>query len=70
MTNKKLPPPKPPTNRLLNVAEACQALGIGRSSYVKLCSSGALRTVFIGNRRLVPESELQSYVQRLLDEGR
>jgi excisionase family DNA binding protein len=70
MTKKTLPPPPQPVNRLLSNEEACQILGIGKTSLANLCNTGALRAVSIGRRRLIPEAELSAYIQRLTDESR
>ena len=45
-----------------SVDEFCHLVGIGRSSFYQLMNSGALRTVFIRGRRLIPAVE----VNRLL----
>ena len=45
-----------------SVDEFCHLVGIGRSSFYQLMNSGALRTVFIRGRRLIPAAE----VNRLL----
>ena len=48
------------------IPEACQRIGVGRSSLYELIKSGQLKTVRICGRTLVPESELQ----RLLAEAK
>lgn len=45
-----------------SVDEFCHLVGIGRSSFYQLMNSGALRTVLIRGRRLIPAAE----VNRLL----
>lgn len=44
------------------IPEACQRIGLGRSSLYELIKSGHLKTVRIAGRTLVPESELQRLV--------
>jgi excisionase family DNA binding protein len=39
--------------------------GIGRSMFYELVSSGDLRSVKIGKRRLVPEQAICEYIARL-----
>ena len=48
------------------IPDACQRIGLGRSSLYELIKSGHLRTVRIGGRTLIPESELQ----RLVDDAK
>lgn len=47
--------------RLLSVAEAADALGIGRTRCYAELSSGRLRSLRVGRRRLVPASALAAY---------
>lgn len=51
--------PAPLANR---IPDACRRLGVGRSSLYELIKSGDLRTIKIGTRTLVPESELQRII--------
>lgn len=44
------------------IPDACQRIGIGRSSLYELIKSGDLKTVRIAGRTLIPESELQRLV--------
>lgn len=44
------------------IPDACQRIGVGRSSLYELIKSGRLKTVRIAGRTLVPESELQRLV--------
>jgi|HigsolmetaAR202D_1030399.scaffolds.fasta_scaffold09238_3 excisionase family DNA binding protein len=41
------------------ISEACNALGIGRTSLYKLVHQGKLRLIKIAGRSLVPRSELE-----------
>lgn len=41
------------------IPDACQRIGVGRSSLYELIKSGQLKTVRIAGRTLIPESELQ-----------
>ncbi|MEM8926206.1 MAG: excisionase family DNA-binding protein [Actinomycetota bacterium] len=52
---------------LCTVDQAAEALAIGRTKTFELISDGSIRTVQIGRRRLVPVSELESYVTGLLE---
>ncbi|MGW5376233.1 helix-turn-helix domain-containing protein [Nocardia sp. NPDC003999] len=53
------------TAQLHPVPAACKRLGIGRSLLYELMDSGDLRSVKIGRRRLVPESALAEFIDRL-----
>lgn len=44
------------------IPDACQRIGLGRSSLYELIKAGHLRTVRIAGRTLIPESELQRLV--------
>jgi excisionase family DNA binding protein len=50
----------------VDLAEACRRLGIGLSSGKNLVSSGALRTIRCGRRRLIPVKELDRWVTHQL----
>lgn len=53
--------------RLLHpTIEACDLLGIGRSSLYELIASGVIQTVKIGRRTLIPHDELERYVRSLM----
>jgi excisionase family DNA binding protein len=45
-------------DRLLSVAEACQATSLGRTAIYELIAAGKLRSITIGRRRLIPASEV------------
>lgn len=52
--------------RLLHpIPDACQQLGVGRSTMYELIAAGTLSTVKIGRRTLVPHEELERYVRTL-----
>jgi excisionase family DNA binding protein len=51
--------------RMLSVPEAANELGISRSLTYELLSSGALRSVKIGRRRLVPREAIEAYIASL-----
>jgi excisionase family DNA binding protein len=52
--------------KLISIKETCIVLGVGRSTVYELIGQGALRSVKIGRRSLVPVEELTAYVERLL----
>ena len=54
-----------PTARLVSVEAAAGALGIGRTQIFTLLRSGALDSVKIGARRLIPADALDELVARL-----
>ena len=43
-----------PTRRALRINSFCEAYGISRSTAYRLIAEGKLKTVKVGNRRLVP----------------
>jgi excisionase family DNA binding protein len=50
---------------LLDIPAACAAMGgIGRSALYGLLSSGDLRSVKVGRRRLIPSAAIREYVER------
>lgn len=53
---------------LVTIEEAAWLLRIGRTTCFGLLRSGALRSVTLGRRRLVPRAELDAFVLRLADE--
>jgi len=57
-------PPDTDPPRLLSIAEAGQALGVGRSLLYNELSAGRLRSVKVGKRRLVPANAVREYVGR------
>jgi excisionase family DNA binding protein len=55
---------------MLSVQEAAGELGISRSLTYELLSSGALRSVKIRRRRLVPREAIEAFIARLPAAGR
>ncbi|WP_099024824.1 excisionase family DNA-binding protein [Mycolicibacterium palauense] len=51
--------------RLWPTGEVAQRLGVGRTTVFALISSGELRSVKIGRRRLVSEASICDYIARL-----
>lgn len=51
---------------LLNLDQAAAELGIRRTKLFELLAAGDIKGVSIGRRRLIPRSELEAYVNRLL----
>jgi excisionase family DNA binding protein len=56
--------------RLHNIESAMARLGVGRSTVFELIASGALRSVKVGRRRLVPEQAIRDFVDRLDQQAR
>lgn len=50
---------------LLSVEEAADTLSIGRTTMYALIKEGSVKTVQIGNRRVVPFGSLETYVAEL-----
>lgn len=57
------------SNLLVSLDEAASELGVGQTTLFKLLSSGELKGVKIGRRRLIPRAELEAYVQALVASG-
>lgn len=55
----------PADARLHDLKKVGQRLDVGRSTVFALVKSGELRSVKIGNRRLVSESALVEFIDRL-----
>jgi excisionase family DNA binding protein len=53
------------TRLLHTIPDACEQLGIGRSTFYELIASGTLQTVKIGRRTLISHDELVRYVDQL-----
>ena len=53
----------------LGVVEAAEAIGVGRSTMIRLVDAGKIRSVKIGRRRLIPVEELNRYLAVNLADG-
>jgi excisionase family DNA binding protein len=51
-------------DRLLSIDETSAALSIGRSKLYSLLASGELRSLRIGDRRLVSETAVREFIER------
>lgn len=58
-------PNQPTSARLLTVDTAFERLCVSRAKGYELLSSGALRSVKIGRRRLIPESAVAEFIDSL-----
>lgn len=56
----------PPPKLAFSVAEACAALGLGKTNFYRLVAVGEIETIKIGGRRLVPVASIEA----LLDGAR
>jgi excisionase family DNA binding protein len=56
--------------RLLKVQEAAERLQVSRAFLYELMASGQVDSVSIGAARRVPESSLDAYIKRLVQEHR
>lgn len=54
---------------LLSIDEFCEAIGIRQSLAKKLIREGAVLSVKIGDRRLIPVSAVKQYVDDLVAEA-
>jgi excisionase family DNA binding protein len=53
----------------VRVPNACEFLGLPRTTVYELMTNGELKYLKIGNRRLILRSELQKYLARQLVAG-
>ena len=53
------------SSSLLRPPEACDWLGIGRSTLFELIADGSLESVKIGRARRIPVGSVRKYVQEL-----
>lgn len=58
--------PTPDRAHLLTVEEAAECLGIGRTKTYELMMDGALASIKIGSRRLIPVSSVAAYIRAQL----
>jgi excisionase family DNA binding protein len=56
--------------RLISVAEACDRLNIGRTSFYELVKSGFVPVKKIGRRSVVREDELHAAIEQLPSSNR
>jgi excisionase family DNA binding protein len=56
-------------DRLLRIPEVCERLDHGRTRTYELIRSGRLRSVVVGARRRVRESDLTAFIASLDDRG-
>jgi excisionase family DNA binding protein len=56
----------PVPERLLSIAEAATALGLGRSAVYRVIAEGHLQSVKIGRRRLVPAGAVARFINEAL----
>lgn len=55
----------PPIDRLYDVRQAAQVLGIGRTNVYKLLKDGRLHSVRVGRLRRIRRSDLDAYIENL-----
>jgi excisionase family DNA binding protein len=51
------------------IPAACHRVGLGRTTMYELIKQGRIRTIKVGTRTLVPESELQRFIAEQLDKA-
>jgi len=72
---KELPVPSPPQIvapgvRFADIPGTCQALSVSRTTLYGLLSTGRIRSVHLGTRRLIPVSEIDRFAKELTAELR
>jgi excisionase family DNA binding protein len=56
----------PQEKPLLTIGDACQFLGLSRSTVYRLVADGELRLIKVYNRSLIARRDLDGYVERLV----
>ena len=56
----------PQEKPLLAIGDACQLLGLSRSTVYRLIADGELRLIKVYNRSLIARRDLDGYVERLV----
>lgn len=59
--------PRPERHFACSPTKAALILGVGKTSVYHLISMGALWTITVGNRRLVPLSALKGFIEAAAD---
>jgi excisionase family DNA binding protein len=49
------------------IPEACRRIGVARTSIYELIKAGEIKSIKIGSRTLIPESELQRFITKRLE---
>jgi excisionase family DNA binding protein len=53
-----------PTERLAySPSEAAEALGVSKPTVYKLLHNGQLRSIMVGNRRLIPRTGIEAFLE-------
>ena len=50
-----------------SISDACRRLGVGRTTMYELIGSRKLRAFKLGQRTLIPESELQRFIAERME---
>lgn len=58
-----------PARLLHPIGEACEMVGIGRSTIYELIATGTIETVKIGRRTFIAHAELERFVDQLQAES-
>ena len=56
----------PQEKPLLTIGDACQFLGLSRSTVYRLIADGEIRLIKVYNRSLIARCDLDGYVERLV----
>jgi excisionase family DNA binding protein len=66
---KRVSEPETAPGMMLKIPQAARELGISESTMFELLKAEKVRSVYLGPKiRRIPRTELEAYVQRLLDE--
>lgn len=49
-----------------SIAQACEIIGVGRSTFYSLIKKGEIKPLKIGGRTVVPDAELNAFQHRLI----
>jgi excisionase family DNA binding protein len=70
--DRRRPPPKPrkassPESMTVTIAEACELIGIGMTTFYRAVKAGDIHVIKYGSRTLVMRSEIDRFLQSLQD---
>jgi len=54
---------------LMSIAQVCDKIGLGRTRVYEELTSGRLKSVKVGSRRLIPASMLDEWIAELVSEA-
>jgi excisionase family DNA binding protein len=69
LQNPNSPLPPRPEKLAFTIAEACAAIGIGKTSIYELIAEGKLKSIQAAGRRLIRRSDLEAFLESCTDQS-